>query len=224
MFYIYDILEGQYLPFRFRTKEELAEYWMNHKSGGTERTRFYNLNVTGNDTATAYEVRPTTLVDGTEYMITTQHRYLRQYMVVDENLRSVDIRDWPKEIWAKKPKKAVRWSFGLSRGYKNNSHRIKGPAFTHSKRTAYMFDEDDVPPGTVRNKTKPRAKDLASYGDESDYDARKYTNKYGSRSWKDTTKSPYQWSKHRKWVKHNAASEKRTIWEMPETNDEPEEI
>lgn len=91
MYYVYDFANGWSYP--FETKEELALWWR-----GRDRD-FNELNVTGNDVFVSHWYKPVLVGEECIY-ISISERCLRRFQVFDDDGRSIDIRIWPKFVWA----------------------------------------------------------------------------------------------------------------------------
>ena len=179
------------------TMQEIS-YWWRKKVGKD----FFQLNITGKDIRIGWERDGWLFIKdmGTGYTIPAYKRVtnLRQYQVLDDSGRPVDIRTWPKSVWEWEPASP---SYNWPCGFKDNHHRSSGPAMWH--RTCRVasagVDEaelhDEGLPFPIRDNTGVRLP-FGGTDDSWGYYERHYCH-WRSKSWKDQTKAHKQWAKLR---------------------------
>ena len=162
-YYIVDLYWNNYTA--YQTKEEVCQAWVK-LCGGEE---FWELNVTGKDTYT--------LVN--EYNGTVD-TYLRRYIVLDSDGRSIDIRDW---VPFKFPPKKRRAPFCLARSPRRiyQNPRLYHRALVEESIVRETEKEEDMP---VDFRYRTKKMDYECVEDSSP-----------KRSWKKTCKRKHQWAK-----------------------------
>ena len=195
MYYIKDLRNDLTLTF---PDQKAVCFWWTRTQG---RNNFSDLNVTGHDTVTRKEMCGTTWYAGLGYVPNYRHvSYLRRYQVLDNDHRSIDIRNWPDDCWDM-PKYGYGWSI-FANGSKNHVHRVSGPSGhrrtlrAKAKAESFRDEVNEIP--VVRDKSKVRAKTVMGSGDAWDYyefaHAKHWTS---SKCWKDQHKNPKQYAKHK---------------------------
>jgi len=181
-------------PMRFEGKNALLDFW--HRYIGS----FDMLNVTGKDIYISLHFLDTGIgCDGGRGMTRVEERKLRPYLVVDENGRNVDIRNWTREPEQTNARAnaSIQWPV---MGAKQHWRRMSGPSMRRrtlrdSARDFYT-DLDGISlvevPG-VRKKLR------ISRTDEEIF----YCSGNISRSWKDQYKVANQFAKHKPGCQHH---------------------
>lgn len=205
MFYLIDVIRDVCLA-ACKTRNDLHIAWLKYVQ---EKRRwdftydkpdidFSRFTMNGKDVAIYHRTKFCGYVgDGNPIYDYITDRVIRQFRVLDEYGRTVDVREWPEMYeepeW---PKYDHSWSYNS--GSKNHRHRMVGPSFAKKQNMAFVFDEDDVPDNIDTRKLQPRHKTKhGSWRDEYYYD-RKSAKKWHRTSWKDNCKAEHQWAKHKK--------------------------
>lgn len=159
---------------------------------------FTQLSMNDNDTYT--NIQTTFLgydkVDNPIYSY-KKERIVRRFRVLDEDGRTIDIREWPEmkqePEW---PSHNYGWRW-YWRGHKRRDHRLQGPAFAKRTNMSVIVEDDDLPAHITAKQLQPRRrKQLNNWRDESYYD-RKAAKKWNQKNWKDNCKAKHQWAKHK---------------------------
>lgn len=175
-------------PLRFAAKNDLLDFWSQHIGS------FDMLNVTGRDISTDVDFISTGVrSDGNIIITKVEERHLRPYLVVDENGRHEDIRNWIREREKENTCSSVssRWSV---KGTKQSIHRMSGPSMRH--RTLRDSTRDfytDLDGSSLVEVPGVRKKLCINRTDEENF----YCSENGSKSWKDQHKAANQFAKHR---------------------------
>lgn len=134
--------------------------------------------------------------------ITKYERCIRRFQVLDEDGRSIDIRNWSYAIWHPVKKKSTHWHFPCN-GFRSHWHRVKAPSGYRRLLAArsMVLDEDDLSlltPAQV-NAILPQSKsELERYVTSYDwYDERVASSWKSSKCWKDQCKAPRQYARHK---------------------------
>lgn len=211
MYYLYDLMkpQGKNLPvcgsrldwpanpMQLDDKAALMDFWARRVAS----SGFEMLNVTGKDVYihTAY-IRDTIPGPRGNFGVTAvEERRLKPYLVVDDEGRHVDIRDWgmkPERICHDCP--GSRAYDSVMMGSKQHRHRMNGPSMRrrtlriHSEERCAELDETLIRVPGVRKKV------LAGCWDEMEF----YRNRKSSRSWKDQCKAANQFAKRKPGCRH----------------------
>ena len=201
MYYIYDFKMEKYLKLESQT--DVVNWWksrMGHNFG--------ELNITGNDMRYVQESDGFTKFtdrDGVNHSFQNYKYvpYLRRYQVFDNEMRSIDIRDWPKTIWDYHP--TYKYSSWRYTGRKDHQHRMSGPAMLKNTLLTVQdhIDKEELLeqglPLPIINKTDVRKGFLFGGTDDvwSFYDKKRNHKWSSSKSWKDQQKNRKQWAKHK---------------------------
>ena len=169
MYFVKNLLNGAVIP--FQNQIEVLKWWQKNVKYDDY------LNITGKD----YIVRVDFEHDCKKI------RYLRPYMVLDANGRTVDIRLWNQTIPADPPYEySLCWS-----GHKRHGHRKNGPSMYHH----------DIAVNAGMTETSAHYRDRTKHIDTWDYieDAHA-TNYTSSKCWKDQCRHPKQYMRHKKHI------------------------
>lgn len=197
---------------KFDEKRSLLFYWGQYIGRSVSKRfalDFEMLNVTGKDISTepffieahAPLMRPTWQM----------HRVTRRYQVFDDEGRSVDIRKWSTEIADVESGKYVPWTrssssketFTFRRGpvpyiRKQHAHRLGTESFFHASLIALEekpLEDTDISPVIDHSSVRKRGRKLKF--ESWDNAEMKANNKWNRRCWKDSSKAPRQWAKHK---------------------------
>lgn len=184
------------------TCQQIAHWWRRKFKDQKGNVNFRDLNVTGKDVVICKEKDGFSLVmiDGKLTLITNwvRVRYLRRYQVLDEDGRSVDIRNWSKDVWEYKPPRHRPLVLDWVDGSKSHFHRTSGPSmwrgtFSSSMETADETEllEDGLPLPIQSNVDVRLPFNTSTVWDY--YDRHHFHRK--SKSWKDQSKARKQWGK-----------------------------
>ena len=190
-YYIHDLKNHKYIP--FESKAELADWWIRRFG----RTNFDELNVTGNDT---FAVR----LYNCDYTYFERLVSLRRYMILDaETGRSIDIRNWHIERFERIHR---QYNWPIYNGSKNHLHR-KGtaPMVRRTVRAEECVNDEyctedlcAIDFGNVLKRLQAKPSHFAGF-DPWYFCDKAHANDYSSsKCWKDQSKSPKQYWKHKK--------------------------
>lgn len=215
MFNVFDYATGDVLT--FKTQQSLIDWWK--KTEG--KKNFDELNITGNDLHPSEPIVywDQDLCDYKEVR-NKQPGYIKRYTVTDNTGRSVDIRDWPDELWEHK-KEPIDWAARFPRmynGHKRRCRRTKGMSFNHHDLQNYAsIDEDDLPDNVSLQAIKKR-KPPTGWASWDCVDKRMKNKGTKPKSWKNQTKSTKQYNKHKKHTDYDPDS----FEEEPELDLDPD--
>lgn len=207
MYYLRDLLSETATP--FPDAPSLARAW---------RARFGpsfdELNVTGRDTRAGMVTR---IAGRPARVILERVEWPRRFQVLDEDGRSVDIRAWPEAVFRDEPRHPRRWFDASAGRHRGNPHR-RGPtlqlgAMREAADRTYL-DECDARP--TRDDSGVRRKAALTPGEFADRCGARWKK---SDSWKDQTRAPRQFARHKRGVGARALSETRRV-EPPRREDD----
>lgn len=179
MYYIHDLYENKITA--YKTQSDLMRAWgriCGYKPHEHNEEMFDELNVTGKDTYTdawIYESR------------------LRRYQVLDNDFRSIDIREWSKETWTRildAPHITVPY-IGRN-GHKQHTHRAHGPSFRRNDIRNFVAMNDE------ENSMKCDRPEITTGSAWYYYDKVHHRHYSCSKCWKDQCKARHQWQRHKR--------------------------
>lgn len=213
MYYLRDLLSETVTP--FPDAPSLARAWR-ERFGDS----FDELNVTGRDSRAGVirrVVRAGGDSDGETLVVHERVEWSRRFQVLDEDGRSVDVREWPEDVFRTERRAPRRCRAANHGGRAAHPHR-RGPtlqlgAIRAAADRTYLDECDERP---TRDNSGIRRKATMTAAEFGDHCGSRWKK---SDSWKDQTRAPRQFARHKHGVGARALAATRRV-DVPRDEDD----